>query len=94
MGDLYLVEERRRQRWETVMSDADFVEDKRHGYAARYGIEHECHCVEDMFLDRMVRVTECSTETSDKAFAALEATLIERDALLERVRELERQHGE
>ena len=57
----------------------------------KYGFDHVCHCIDDMFIDNTVRVPRCRIQMGDDALEALSERNIERDQLAENVDILRRQ---
>jgi hypothetical protein len=54
----------------------------------KYGFDHVCHCVDDMFTDNTVRIPKCRYQMGDDALEALEARNVERDELAAAVEQL------
>lgn len=54
----------------------------------KYGFDHVCHCIDDMFIDNTVRIPRCRYQMGDDALEALEARNMERDELADKVERL------
>ena len=66
----------------------DPVETAEGHFHAKYGFEHICHCVDDMFTDNTVRIPRCRYDMGDDALEALEKVNVERDELADAVNQL------
>lgn len=81
----------RYETWQELQAEIygdDPTETSEGHFYAKYGFEHVCHCVDDMFIDNTIRIPRCRIQMGDDALDALEARNMERDELADKVERL------